>query len=101
MDQLRSDALSSLAVYNHAGRTTSVAVDGHGDTIEIVEPVPGADLPRPTVGNAAAAGGQSIRISVIAAAAAGRPNRVQFGHGGERQSARLKYAPVSEAEPGL
>lgn len=111
MDQLRADALSSLAVYNHAGRTTSVAVDGHGDTIEIVEPVPGADLPRPTVGNAAAAGGQSIRISVIAAAAAGRPNRVEFVHGAyssfdwlcqellDGEDARVRFE-VIDAAPG-
>ena len=39
----------------------------------------GADLPRPSLGNAAAAG-QAIRISVIAAAG-GLPNRVEFVHG--------------------
>src|SRR5699024_12001819 len=64
-----------------ACRPSSVARDVHGHSLAILEPVPGADLPRPPVGNAAAAGGQSIRISVTAAAAAGRPNRVEFVHG--------------------
>lgn len=77
MDQLRADALAALAVYapvNGAG-----GADEH-DGIELGDVALGADLPRPTVGNAAAAG-QPIRINVIAAAAAGLPNRVEFVHG--------------------
>ena len=72
MGQLRADALSALAVYSPAG--PAEVVDG----IELGQVQVGADLPRPTVGNAAAAGGQPIRISVIAAAARGLPDRVEF-----------------------
>lgn len=81
MDQLRADALSALAVHAPAGRGRTAAPSGDdGDAIEVVDAVPGADLPRPTLGNAAAAG-QPIRISVIAAAGRGLPNQVEFVHG--------------------
>lgn len=76
MDQLRADVLASLAVYTSAGRSPAPECDG----IELGDVALGADLPRPTLGNAAAAG-QPIRISVIAAAARGLPNRVEFVHG--------------------
>ena len=72
MDQLRADALSALAVYSPAGPPEVV------DGIELGQVQVGADLPRPTVGNAAAATGQPIRISVIAAAARGLPDQVEF-----------------------
>lgn len=75
MDQLRADALASLAVHTSAGQPA----ESH-DGIELGDVRLGADLPRPTLGNAAAAG-QPIRISVIAAASRGLPNRVEFVHG--------------------
>lgn len=75
MDQLRADALTALAVYTPAGDTPA----GY-DAIELGDVRLGADLPRPTLGNAAAAG-RPIRISVIAAASRGLPNRVEFVHG--------------------
>lgn len=85
MDQLRADALASLAVYTSAG--VGAGTDGCADVsveteggIELGEVRAGADLPRPSLGNAAGAG-QAIRISVIAAAARGLPNRVEFVHG--------------------
>lgn len=105
IDQLRADALSALAVYRptvtgtcgcacggagggEEGGARSAAdgegVDGEGadtDEIEIAEVTVGVDLPRPTVGNAAAATGQPIRISVIASAVRGLPNRVEFVNG--------------------
>ena len=77
MDQLRADALASLAVYTSAGADASAETEGG---IELGEVRAGADLPRPSLGNAAGAG-QAIRISVIAAAARGLPNRVEFVHG--------------------
>ena len=88
LEQLRADALASLAVYVPAGQpggacdTVSEASSGTGDEdpIELGDVRLGADLPRPSFGNAAAAG-QPIRISVIAAAARGLPNRVEFVHG--------------------
>ncbi len=84
MDQLRADALAALAVYAPAGRASATnRAGGDGvdvDGIELGDVALGADLPRPTVGNAAAAG-QPIRISVIAAASRGLPNRVEFVHG--------------------
>ena len=100
IDQLRADALSALAVYrptmttgcNCGGGTGGDSADGeasdgeasgaddnHG--FDIAEVGLGPDLPRPTVGNAAAATGQQIRITVIASAAHGRPNRVEFING--------------------
>ncbi|MET3860732.1 hypothetical protein ABIE38_001654 [Dietzia sp. 2505] len=91
MDQLRADALAALAVYpsddgRSAADTGSAAApesvhDGiEHDGIELGDVRVGADLPRPTLGNAARAG-QPIRISVIASAARGLPNRVEFVHG--------------------
>ena len=84
MDQLRADALAALAVYAPAGRSSAADhAEGAGrdeNAIELGDVTLGADLPRPTLGNAAAAG-QVIRISVIAAAARGLPNRVEFVHG--------------------
>jgi len=86
IDQLRADALSALAVYRptmttgcDCGGEKSGADDNHG--FDIAEVGLGPDLPRPTVGNAAAAAGRPIRISVIASAAHGRPNRVEFVNG--------------------
>lgn len=100
IDQLRADALSALAVYRPTVTGTCgcacggagggeeggarSAADGEGadtDEIEIAEVTVGVDLPRPTVGNAAAATGQPIRISVIASAVRGLPNRVEFVNG--------------------
>lgn len=51
------------------------------DEIELGEVTVGTDLPRPTVGNAAAATGKPIRISVIASTAKGLANRVEFVRG--------------------
>ena len=79
IDQLRADALAALAVYTPAGATT-VEAGPDGEPMEVVEAVPFGGLPRPGVGNATA-GGQSVRISVIAATARGLPNRVEFVHG--------------------
>jgi len=86
LDQLRADALASLAV--HAPTPTQAPADAGGTdsdpeddgSIELGEVTVGADLPRPSFGNAAAAG-RPIRVSVIAAAAQGLPNRVEFVHG--------------------
>lgn len=75
IDQLRADALCALAVYAPSAEPETV------DGIELGEVQLGADLPRPTLGNAAAAAGQPIRISVIAAAARGAPNQVEFVSG--------------------
>ena len=75
MDQLRADVLASLAAYAPAGEPEVV------DGVELGEVRVGSDVPRPTVGNAAAATGQPIRITVIAAAARGRPDRVEFVSG--------------------
>ena len=80
MDQLRADALSSLAVYAPAGRTAGTTDTSESEGFELGDVMAGADLPRPTLGNAASAG-QPIRISVIAAASRGLPNRVEFVHG--------------------
>ncbi|WP_419763284.1 HNH endonuclease [Dietzia kunjamensis] len=90
LDQLRADALASLAVYAPAptpAPTPAPADTGGTDSgpeedgsIELGEVMVGADMPRPSLGNAAAAG-QPIRVSVIAAAAQGLPNRVEFVHG--------------------
>ena len=84
MDQLRADALAALAVYapaSGAGGTGGTGgASGDDDGIELGDVMLGADLPRPTLGNAASAG-QPIRISVIAAASQGLPNRVEFVHG--------------------
>ncbi|MGN7225557.1 HNH endonuclease [Dietzia maris] len=84
LDQLRADALASLAVYAPppAPADTGGTGSGPGDdgSIELGEVMVGADMPRPSLGNAAAAG-QPIRVSVIAAAAQGLPNRVEFVHG--------------------
>ncbi|MFN3601864.1 MAG: HNH endonuclease, partial [Dietzia sp.] len=96
MDQLRADALASLAVYSPDSGPFATGPDSaaapapeHGgiehdgielDGIELGDVRVGADLPRPTLGNAARAG-QPIRISVIASAARGLPNRVEFVHG--------------------
>ncbi|MDJ0424287.1 HNH endonuclease, partial [Dietzia kunjamensis] len=89
LDQLRADALAALAVYPPAGdpsATSPCATDpaaapaSEHDGIELGDVRLGADLPRPTLGNAARAG-QPIRISVIASAARGLPNRVEFVHG--------------------
>ncbi|EYT62036.1 hypothetical protein H483_0112070 [Dietzia sp. UCD-THP] len=86
MDQLRADALAALAVYEgEAGpsatehENTDLGDIDLGD-IELGDVRVGADLPRPTLGNAARAG-RPIRISVIASAARGLPNRVEFVHG--------------------
>ncbi|MEV8223466.1 DUF222 domain-containing protein, partial [Dietzia maris] len=85
LDQLRADALAALAVYPPAGdpsATSPCATDpaaapaSEHDGIELGDVRLGADLPRPTLGNAARAG-QPIRISVIASAARGLPNRVE------------------------
>lgn len=110
MDQLRADALSALAVYRPTvsgegegggggGCSCSGAAEAEdadcggereggdaegGDAageIELGDVTVGIDMPRPTVGNAAAAAGQPIRISVIASAAKGLPNRVEFVRG--------------------
>ncbi|MDV8001998.1 HNH endonuclease signature motif containing protein [Rhodococcus sp. IEGM 1408] len=92
LDQLRADALAALAVYGPAGQTAghtagqpSATTGAEGaetddDAIELGDVALGADLPRPTLGNAASAG-QRIRINVIAAASRGLPNRVEFVHG--------------------
>ncbi|MGN7228125.1 HNH endonuclease signature motif containing protein, partial [Dietzia maris] len=96
LDQLRADALAALAVYPPAGGPSATSPgpgpgsgsgSGSGpapasehDGIELGDVRLGADLPRPTLGNAARAG-QPIRISVIASAARGLPNRVEFVHG--------------------
>ncbi|KZO60251.1 hypothetical protein A2U19_02600 [Dietzia maris] len=99
IDQLRADALAALAVYPPdaaataapAGdpATTGAAADGAADAaaavaeecgIELGQVRVGADLPRPSLGNAARAG-VPIRISVIASAVRGLPNRVEFVHG--------------------
>ncbi|MGX1596783.1 HNH endonuclease signature motif containing protein [Dietzia maris] len=94
LDQLRADALTALAVYPPAGGPSTTGPGpgpgpGSGsdtdsasehDGIELGDVRLGADLPRPTLGNAARAG-QPIRISVIASAARGLPNRVEFVHG--------------------
>lgn len=86
MDQLRADALAALAVYSPAGDTSAAgpgpaaAPASEHDGIELGDVRVGADLPRPTLSNAARAG-QPIRISVIASAARGLPNRVEFVHG--------------------
>ena len=92
MDQLRADALAALAVYAPAGQTSAPAgqtsapvhtegAGGGDDGIELGDVALGADLPRPTLGNAAAAAGQPIRISVISAVSQGLPNRVEFVRG--------------------
>lgn len=81
IEQLRADALASLAVYTPAASSTTAPAGSDGESIEIVAPIPGADLPRPTLGNAAAAAGQPIRITVISAISQGLPNRVEFVHG--------------------
>ena len=75
LEQLRADVLSSLAVYAPAAEPEVV------DGIELGEVQVGSDVPRPTVGNAAAATGQPIRISVIASATRGRPDQVEFVNG--------------------
>ncbi|MCT2272948.1 HNH endonuclease signature motif containing protein [Dietzia cinnamea] len=94
IDQLRADALAALAVYPPdaaAGDTTATATGTGTGTdaaasaaaecgIELGQVRAGADLPRPSLGNAANAG-QAIRISVIASAVRGLPNRVEFVHG--------------------
>ncbi|MCT2141393.1 HNH endonuclease, partial [Dietzia cinnamea] len=94
IDQLRADALAALAVYPPdaaAGdtATTDAAATGTADAaaavaeecgIELGQVRVGADLPRPSLGNAARAG-VPIRISVIASAVRGLPNRVEFVHG--------------------
>lgn len=74
-EQLRADALASLAAYT-PGREPEV-VDG----IELGEVQLDAEPPRPSLGNAAAAGGQPIRISVITAATRGLPDQVEFVRG--------------------
>lgn len=85
IDQLRADALAGLAVYSgtdtrtDAGAETSADAEAEGG-IELGDVRVGADLPRPSLGNAAAAG-QTIRITVIASAGQGLPNRVEFVHG--------------------
>ena len=68
-------------------------------------------MPRPSLGNAAAAG-RPIRVSVIAAAAQGLPNRVEFVHGAyssyswlcqqllEGDDARVRFELVDPA-PGV
>lgn len=93
MGQLRADALSALAVYRptvasaggcpcgEAGEDDGDGDTGGGDDIELGEVTVGVDMPRPTVGNAAAATGQPIRISVIASSAKGLANRVEFVRG--------------------
>ena len=81
MDQLRADALVSLAVVSGAGAAPSPHLSDDSDVgIELGEVRVGSDLPRPSLGNSAAAG-LPIRISVIASAARGLPNRVEFVHG--------------------
>ena len=83
IDQLRADALVALAVYAATGAGAGAGAGGGGEVvegIELGEVRAGADLPRPGLANAAAAG-QPIRISVIAAAAQGLANRVEFVHG--------------------
>lgn len=84
LDQLRADALASLAVYAPAGQSNGPdhtgGSTGGDEPIELGEVSLGADLPRPSLRNSAAAG-RAIRISVIAAAAQGLPNRVEFVHG--------------------
>ncbi|MVZ90522.1 HNH endonuclease [Microbacter sp. ANSKLAB05] len=102
LDQLRADALASLAVYSPGSGGAGPAgsgpvasgpgdsgpgdsgprdsVHGDDDPIALGEVMVGSDLPRPSLANAAAAG-RSIRVSVIAAAAQGLPNRVEFVHG--------------------
>ncbi|MCT2274978.1 HNH endonuclease [Dietzia cinnamea] len=95
IDQLRADALAALAVYppdTAAGdtATTDAAATDTADAaaaavaeecgIELGQVRAGADLPRPSLGNAARAG-VPIRISVIASAVRGLPNRVEFVHG--------------------
>ncbi|MCT1711581.1 HNH endonuclease [Dietzia cinnamea] len=94
IDQLRADALAALAVYPPdaaAGDTTATATGTGTGTdaaasaaaecgIELGQVRAGADLPRPSLRNAARAG-VPIRISVIASAVRGLPNRVEFVHG--------------------
>lgn len=75
IEQLRADVLSSLAVYTPAAEPEVV------DGIELGQVQVGSEVPRPTVGNAAAATGQPIRISVIASATRGRPDQVEFVNG--------------------
>ena len=74
-EQLRADALASLAAYTPTREPEVV------DGIEIAEAEPDSELTRPTIGNAAAAGGQPIRINVITAATRGVPDRVEFVRG--------------------
>ncbi len=88
IDQLRADALAALAVYRPTvvgpcGCATGAGADAEADSagIEIAEVELGVHPPRPTVGNAAVATGQPIRISVIASVAKGLPNRVEFVNG--------------------
>ena len=111
MDQLRADALAALAVYTGscAGTCNSEGADTEGG-IELGDVRVGADLPRPSLGNAAGAG-QAIRISVISAAARGAPNRVEFVHGAyssfdwlcrellEGEDARVRFEIIDPA-PG-
>ncbi|MDJ0421396.1 HNH endonuclease [Dietzia kunjamensis] len=119
LDQLRADALASLAVYAPAPAPAPAPADaggtdsGPGDdgSIELGEVTVGADMPRPSLGNAAAAG-RPIRVSVIAAAAQGLPNRVEFVHGAyssyswlcqqllEGADARVRFELVDPA-PGV
>lgn len=84
LEQLRADALASLAVYAPAPSPDNSGsgddAPGEDESIELGEVTVGSDIPRPSLGNAAAAG-QPIRVSVIAAAAQGLPNRVEFVHG--------------------
>ncbi|SMO52553.1 hypothetical protein SAMN06265174_102134 [Dietzia kunjamensis subsp. schimae] len=119
LDHLRADALASLAVYAPAPAPAPAPADaggtdsGPGDdgSIELGEVTVGADMPRPSLGNAAAAG-RPIRVSVIAAAAQGLPNRVEFVHGAyssyswlcqqllEGDDARVRFELVDPA-PGV
>ncbi|WP_244192510.1 HNH endonuclease signature motif containing protein [Dietzia lutea] len=98
MAQSRADALAALAVYPPDAAACDTATTGAsaGDPatgtadaaaapaeecgIELGQVRVGADLPRPSLGNAARAG-VPIRISVIASAVRGLPNRVEFVHG--------------------
>ena len=112
MDQLRADALAALAVYT--GNSCAGACRGAGpgaeDGIELGDVRVGADLPRPSLGNAAGAG-QAIRISVISAAVRGVPNRVEFVDGAyssfdwlcrellEGEDARVRFEVIDPA-PG-
>ena len=75
MNQLRADALAALSVYAPAGEPEVV------DGIELGQAEAGSELPKPSLGNAAAATGQPIRISVISAAARGEANQVGFVRG--------------------